>query len=362
MKFKITLKPIGPYFFGTERGYGENNKVSYFATSRKYPQQTTLLGMLRYRLLEMHGWLNDGKGNWGGSSFDDRKALIGPRSFKPDRAANRVDYGCIKRIGPVWLEQNGELLLPGNLDRGYSYQNHGGTVTLGGFDYKNSTQAHLTTASAKLDDQQPIFLRTERVGITKGRDDGDEKAFYKQENWQLAANTEFVFYTDLDEMEGKKLADFVTKIPTVKMGGENSRFRMIMIQADAPSGNDWTTYRTETDYDRLVCLSDTWLPYETQQEFAYGVFEPTFFRNIVTSSEKTKNFWVHPKKDRTDAPHKSGGYHLLRRGSVLYAPSERLEELIEQILEQTAGWQQIGYNHFVRQSGEDISYNIFKTP
>ena len=62
MKYLVKMTPLEPYAFGTEQGFeypGEEKtgKESYFVKSRFFPEQTTILGMLRYLVLQQQGLL-----------------------------------------------------------------------------------------------------------------------------------------------------------------------------------------------------------------------------------------------------------------------------------------------------------------
>ena len=54
----IKLTPLGEFFFGGDVTFGKANKRSYYVQSRRFPQQTTLLGMLRYELLKKNNLLS----------------------------------------------------------------------------------------------------------------------------------------------------------------------------------------------------------------------------------------------------------------------------------------------------------------
>ena len=61
-QFLCNIKSIGPYFFGSERKLGDgfsNTRSSYFVQSELVPQQSTLLGMLRFFLLKQAGYVRD---------------------------------------------------------------------------------------------------------------------------------------------------------------------------------------------------------------------------------------------------------------------------------------------------------------
>ena len=53
--YKITLTPVEGYFFGGETTFGEGQAKNYFAKSNLLPQETALLGMLRYQILKLKG-------------------------------------------------------------------------------------------------------------------------------------------------------------------------------------------------------------------------------------------------------------------------------------------------------------------
>jgi CRISPR-associated protein Cmr3 len=57
-KYLIKLYPIDRYFFGSDVTFGADNS-NYFVRSVYFPQQTTLLGMLRYYLLLQNNMLDD---------------------------------------------------------------------------------------------------------------------------------------------------------------------------------------------------------------------------------------------------------------------------------------------------------------
>ena len=53
----IKLTPLDAFFFGDENTFGMDN-TSYYVRSRKLPQQTSLLGLLRYELLKKKGFIS----------------------------------------------------------------------------------------------------------------------------------------------------------------------------------------------------------------------------------------------------------------------------------------------------------------
>ncbi len=96
-KVLIKITPLEPYFFGDENTIriGETNR--YYVTSMNTPSAMTIMGMLRYTLLEQAGYLKEN-----GYSNDEIKRnnnLIGSQSFSPEIK----DYGAIKAVSPLFL-------------------------------------------------------------------------------------------------------------------------------------------------------------------------------------------------------------------------------------------------------------------
>ena len=125
--YKVNFQPVGTFYFGNERTLGPDN-ADYFASSNYLPQQTTILGVIRYRLLEMRGWLKDHNGYTAGKK-DDIDALIGPKSFCGNPPEKSSEFGVLKSLSPLFIEQDGVLLLPGALNRHYYLKSLSGQET-----------------------------------------------------------------------------------------------------------------------------------------------------------------------------------------------------------------------------------------
>lgn len=120
-KYLISLTPIGKFFFGNGITFqvGENKRStrneqlsSYIIHSNHFPQQTSLLGMLRFLLLSNNEEMFDRENNKiKSSAFEtDNKcttkssieALIGKTGFSVTNNIN--DFGKIKNIGYCFLQ------------------------------------------------------------------------------------------------------------------------------------------------------------------------------------------------------------------------------------------------------------------
>lgn len=105
-KYLVKLKPIGFWFFGSERnmGFGRDNvRVPYFVHSKLYPSQTTLLGGMRFLLQKQLVGLND--------DFSINTELIGKESFNIENDSQ--SFGIIKKVGPVFvMDSNQNIYIP----------------------------------------------------------------------------------------------------------------------------------------------------------------------------------------------------------------------------------------------------------
>ena len=100
---KVVLKPLAPYFYGNERGllYSDNktqmgNANRYFIQSNELPNQSALLGALRYLGIETPS------SSYQLSPTDETR--IGGKSFRID--AVDQSFGMIQKISPLYLMKN----------------------------------------------------------------------------------------------------------------------------------------------------------------------------------------------------------------------------------------------------------------
>ncbi len=105
MKQLIKITPMEPYAFGTDQKFqypGEKStgKESYFVKSRAVPEQTTILGMLRFLLLKQKGLLHSNF-QYNKVEREQMSQYIGPESFRFGK--EKQEFGCIHKISPVFL-------------------------------------------------------------------------------------------------------------------------------------------------------------------------------------------------------------------------------------------------------------------
>ena len=93
--YLVEITPIGSYYFGGENTFNTSDKANkeapttnYLVRSRIYPQQTALLGLMRYVILLKNEALN--KPN------SIKMDLIGEKSFRGDEDNAPLSWGTIE--------------------------------------------------------------------------------------------------------------------------------------------------------------------------------------------------------------------------------------------------------------------------
>ncbi|MBL7729656.1 MAG: hypothetical protein JNM88_00645 [Chitinophagaceae bacterium] len=375
--YLIQLRPLTPYFFGSENTFGEDS-TNYFVRSNYLPQQTTLLGFLRYELLLQNGLLGTDPGV-NGSAWN---RLIGQESFRADQADKLTDFGAIRKISPLFLsngtdhyitapmtmvmyDKDGKEELAG-LELSFEETGQSFTtcfrkkvpcLTVKKETYKAKWEAKPVWLSndGKTIRQWPyedkfedgrgfvngLFIEELQTGIfrkkAKKKTDKEEGDFYKKVSYRLADNFRFSFIVSFDLPPETK---FGTRIVT--MGGERSVFEMTA----APTNKSFENIFPPSLFagyagmqKALVLTSDAFATEDISTLCDYSISEGVPFRNIHTKTV--------PKGDYTringGAIAKAGSLTLLlKRGSVFYG--EGLDR-VKAALDKPA-FSSIGYNQF----------------
>ena len=341
-RYLVKLKPLDWYFFGGEKTFGDDNKAEYLAKSNLLPQQTAILGMLRYQLLTQAKWLIGDK-NRSNAKQTDIDDLIGPSSFSIQNKT--ASFGKISKISPICIcrtdkDTNADkFYVPVPLDNGYDVkfadcdnvslngQNPNVVVDVKSFDHKKYENYEKWGASVQdiisVDD---IFETKSQIGITKQTGSQEDKCFYKQEVCRLKDSFEFAFWVDID---GKLDSD------KVFLGAQRSCFAMTVEVKDEV----FSPFSTASN-GRIVLLSNTYVEnldgLKNLCQFMWSDSIP--FRNMETvANGKYKS--GHVSYNKQDVC-----FNFLKAGSVLYFDENNGQE-IEKLLNQKY-LQYIGYNHF----------------
>lgn len=347
-KYFITLTPLDWFFFGGEKTLGSGDKADYLARSNKLPQQTAVLGMLRYQLLKQKGWLKDASGV-SKAKPDEIKDLIGVGSFSMQK--QNVNFGKINKISPIVLYKE-ELFIPMPLDKGQNVSFEDAKVSLNdvkksklikcdGFDHKRYKNYDKWISKQLEKVSSEIFESKMQIGITKN---GGDDAFYKQGVLRLKDGFKFAFYAEIDE-------DLKSDI--VFLGAQQSCFKMdvvpmnedvdSMFKKNCPSVVD-----NNKNVERIVLLSNAYVEKmsDLHELCLFHWSNSTPFRNMeeaISEDEKQQKGLLH--SGAVKYKKQAVKYNYFTAGSVLYFEKKNREK-IEQLLNLNY-LQTIGYNYFI---------------
>ncbi len=340
----------------------------YFQRSRQYPQQTTLLGMLRYQLLLQNNQFDATETIINKSNAE---TLIGKGSF--DESAGQT-FGAIQRIGSVFLLHHNQPVFPlpfvvieeedktrkpislqinkapREIAAFWGNKQDGSLTDLVSYKAKTGLKTQFVGAVGEAIDAKKIFADMGgQVGIRKPqtyRDaaETDREGFFKMHYQQLKPEYAFGFYATLDT--GATLADNL-----VFMGKERSLFRMEVSPAEAPQLRPLTMPAPMVGAEAIWLLSDACVEADIYTHCRVALTETVNFRNIRTKTATTTNYFAGPKPlaEHTDT-HKppsrpASRRELLQRGSLLFPKAGELAAL-ETCLTSNEAFRTIGYNQY----------------
>lgn len=353
--YKITLKPIGAFYFGGEESFTsapldaifdkekENTKKyfqkrqEYFAKSEMFPQQTQLLGMLRKELLRINEKL-----------YYFKNFVRVPIEFKEDATqivgngrwttTDTLVLGSIKELSPLYIEKANKLYISAPFDRGLRLEETGtgyinGRLSkayafkkcddkyFGAKDYLCSDLIAKDKSKLKIDDIFTAFTQTQTQTLSY-KDNNDEQLF-KVKKYRLDEACHFICYLTL---ENDAYLDMLKT--TIELGGERSRFMMQVIKEGKPDIQSDFAY-LKTDQSRVVLDSDAY------------VDTKIFDKCKITLSQKKvlRTFQRRPFN-------KSRKTMLLARGTVFY-PHEGKEQEVINLIEKATNFRTIGYNRYL---------------
>lgn len=380
--YHFLLTPQDAFFFGDERSFGSGSNANYYAKSRRWPQQTTLLGVLRYDLLRRLDLL-DHPGQ--GKKISKTQAAIdaiGEQSFLA--GASTQDFGLIERIHSIWLEKDEggqkEVFLIAPLDLKLEY----GTIQGGEFctltqrhgkqsipRLLNSTKGIATQESPKpweakkglsyglvdeagqLHDWDHAYQSSERVGIIKqGGQEKDGEGFYRQLRYRLKPNWSFSFLAEIrdDMLERSYKKEPISKLP---VGGDRVPFILQAFPVHNKSFQVPKIPNTIHQPQKVHLISDAYVDnlmglLEKCEHAIVG--DPVDFRNVITKVKSTEQYHNTTRRAGKTAPKRAGFsslYQLIPRGSTFIVNPADWEEFLTQLhSSSTDNWQKIGYNAF----------------
>lgn len=356
-KYKITLTPVDKFFFGGDMtfqvGNDKNDKFnsqysSYIIQSAMFPQQTSLLGMLRFLILRNAGE-NVFKDN---KIVDTKKAseLIGSQSFKVNTNHEENGFGAIKKISHVSVIRDGR-----ELDFAPLFGEINSMNTLDGilnfseikvpnlskeqYDAKKDLTTHLFDGKNQYE-LSNIFKEDRRIGIARSVETGrtDDGALFKQISYRFnnqQAKHCFVFYADVDDLDLKAYDGDM-----VAVGGDNSQFVISVSLAEEKNTND-----SSSDC-YVTLLSPAFLSRaDVRENSKYAITKLMPFRFLTDRKDNKENDGraFHVLNSKLE---RSGRYELYAPGSVFYFDGEEQKKQFIKIIESKKEFRQIGYNEY----------------
>lgn len=345
MNYLIRMKPCEPYTFGTEQdfrfpGIDRMGKETYFVLSKDMPEQTTILGMLRYMILEEKGLLR--------SDFQYTEAekkqieyYIGSESFHFS-SENKQSFGLIHSVSPVFLiDDKGDYYIKNPFhnksDNGYDpmkieekiMETSEGRICLPKEKEYNPKDGYgegyynLTYGCVRKD----LFQSEIVVGNRKnGKEETDEDSFFKRETKILQNGFSIAVFIEAERFPDKGFA---------YMGLKKSLFQ---VTAEEVKRNDLID-KVEKAFEKgeepwQYALSDIVI-YDVISYDTFCIVEKKEVRNLKTSYEMT-NYVNQLKRSNIQ-------YNLIQSGSVFYRSCG--------LNLKNENCRQIGYNQMVQLGG-----------
>lgn len=341
-RYIITLKPIDKFFFGGDMTFSVGNDPkdkynreysSYIIESALFPQQTSLLGMMRFLLLRNHADCFDGV-----RITDAAKAaaLIGEGGFGQGRT-----YGRIKSLGHCFIKDCKE-----NKDYHFApydsdYAVHASEDTclvngreirlhkMDGVSSKAWYKKYLECGSEKKE-VSSFFVKDRRIGINRDIKTGktEDAALFKQISYRFSdSRYAFAFRAEAD----------VDILPydgqVVSVGADNSQF-VIGIKNETDDGKEGCSAL------KVALLSPARLLSRDMDRVAFCMTEVMPFRYLRSTVHTESYNVLHGKMSRSER------IEMYAPGSVFYFSSEADADAFRNALNSYEDFRRIGYNEY----------------
>lgn len=363
-KYLITLTPTGKFFFGGDMMFetgSEYDKTysSYIIHSSTMPQQTSLLGMLRFLILSNDNEVFDRNANHirkGQKAAAD--ALIGPCSFQVDAVNHQ--FGKIEKIGPCFIydKADNKAYFRYGKDESLAIDDepkteavfNGHEMQIPDLRLKSDNTKRYTgketldavyIAQDGIDTKQEfgkdgLFIEDSRIGIDKDYEGKTKKsAFYKQVSYRLKEGFCFAFvaYLDIKPEDAEKYNKQM-----VNIGGDSSCFVLNVTPLDETLKEE-NVYYPKGKPEKVMLLSDAYIPVMPEGvSFAITSVRPFRFLHTENLEDASK---YNVKYRQFRSPKR---YDLYQAGSVFYVDDKKE---FEAALEVKSEFRQIGYNYYI---------------
>jgi len=331
---KIVLKitPVDYYFFGSENINVTTREANYYLKSTPLPQQTTVLGAIRYALL-----LNSDKSVFENNRIVDKqkaKDLIGEKSFELNETI--FDFGSIKSLSPVFLiDKNNVKHIPCPLiNTNDLFEMKTGLPFIQKYDAKQGYHIKYTNGQDVVDEKE-IF---EKLVLTQNKKDkiSNEDAFFKTQYYTLKGY--WSFGIDLEIEDDNRLPNSFV----MKMGGENRLFMFNKTTIDTTA--TLNSYASPTHFV-IAFMSDTYIKEYNASLFDFAIINTVPFRYLSSTVSETEKYTHRSKTDNKELK-ASKLIELIEKGSIFYFKTENQMKLFEKQI--TSDYlQRAGLNHYI---------------
>jgi CRISPR-associated protein Cmr3 len=361
-KYLVSFLPVGNFYFGGEHGFDSDDRKNYLVHSNPFPQQTTILGALRYAILQANDALTPVGGSpFNGKNIKEIESLIGAKSFDKNFVGNEQNkeqsFGIIQSLSPVFLIKDKEtVLLPKPKTEDFKFvasNNNGGTFltqknenTIFDLEKYKAKKGYERRFTNTTDKQEDIFIENRQIGILKNnRNDDNREGFYKQTFYRLKDKHAFgCIVTVNNEEEWEK----IPKKQILRMGGDHSYFQLIYQKASDDILKQMTPQYSNEEGDSIVLLSNAYVENDIFQHCSFIFGESVDARFMQTNQETIyhndlPNDLPKNKEKQKTALKKTKKLSLLERGSVLFVKDMTK---VKACLDKN-NWKNIGYNHYI---------------
>jgi CRISPR-associated protein Cmr3 len=348
-KYLLTMRPVDLFFFGQENKYRKRNgktEADYFQVSDMFPQQTTIIGSLRYLILDINNQI---------PILNKNKAveLIGPKGFRITQQEN--DYGKINNIGPVFIKKGNEYLMPNPLDINHDskqlqiskneniktnfanpYIHVTNYIEKKGLahELQNIKSNDFYDYSNDENDDKAIFIKVEKIGINKKQ---SEDAFFKQVYYKFNPKIEDAAFVCNVEIEDGVIDE--NKKYLVPMGAEKQIFEFEFAKDNTDILNEVSYSNSNKQVSCLLLLSNTYVT-TNQNQPVFGITNVKPFRFLQTETKKGSGEYSKFSRSKNR-------FNLYERGSILFFNDDNHRKEFIKEIDKHKDFKQIGYNQYL---------------
>lgn len=372
-KYIVTLTPTGKFFFGGEMTFSTGRKEedkrfsSYIIHSSTMPQQTSLLGMMRFLLLSNDNDLFSREENHIiPGKVNEVDELIGECSFSvPENPQKKGTFGKIEGLGTCFIYNkcNKVSYFKTALDDGLIVDfNLSQEAVLNDvkmeipeilveervvkednnlrYSGKDSLVSKYVSADRQFSiKEEDLFKSDSRIGIDKNYEGKtNNSAFYKQISYRLEKDFCFAFTVEMDKSVDLTLYNG----QLVMLGGDCSSFIFEAYSIGREETLD-IDYPENADAEhRVVLISDAFLPQDILKLTRYAITNIHSFR-FLTTKNKTDAKEYNVKHRSLRSPRR---YELYQASSVFYFENKKQRDKFCRVVDSFEAFKQIGYNKY----------------